>query len=125
VAEVCVADSSLRDRGVSPSGEILPNFSNPLRTSTHVPNGLVVLRQRYDLDGLPRRSIPALAFFADRFGSYEGPSRGGVIHGVVFGAMRPDELRGAFAAWGVVVDTPSPAGLAWVSPDQLRQRFKG
>jgi hypothetical protein len=134
VAEICAGDFLHRKDSPgeggganlhpSPSSEILPNFSGPLRFSARPPNVLVVLRDRLDLDGLPRRGLWAVAFFSDRFGSYEGPPRGGVVHGLVFAALRSDEVTRAFGPWGVLVDTPSDAALAWVSPEQMRQRFR-
>jgi hypothetical protein len=124
VAEICAGEGARTNPQPSPSSEILPNFSSPLRFSARPPNVLVVLRDRLDLDGLPRRGLWAVAFFSDRFGSYEGPPRGGVVHGLVFAAFRIDEVTRAFGRWGVLVNTPSDAALAWVSPEQMRQRFR-
>ncbi|MGH2628521.1 MAG: hypothetical protein ACRDHY_17940 [Anaerolineales bacterium] len=132
VTEICTGDPLAREgkregegrsgggRGstppIFPSSGILPNFSRPLRSSGRPPDVLVVLRDRLDLDGLPRRGLWAVAFFADRFGSYEGPARGGVIRGLVFDAERLDEVARLFAPWGVMVGEPSEAARARLAP---------
>lgn len=66
------------------SSRVLPDFCEPLGPAVDLPNVLVVLRDRYDLDGLPRRGLRAFTFLGDESGGYDGPVRGAQAHGFLF-----------------------------------------
>jgi hypothetical protein len=108
---------------VTPS-RILPDFSFPAVTACQA-NVLVVFRQAFDLDGLPRRGPPAVVRFSSKWSIYKGPRRSALIHGLLFGVASLDHLRDAFALWGALVREPSDAALAWISPANPRSAASG
>ena len=127
VQEVFVAPPSAvsaANAAVQPHSWLLPDFSTPIGSSSRQWNLLIVFRQEFALADLPRRGIVAVAFIADRFSSYSGPPRGGLINGFLAEAEDPSEARRAFGPWGVLVDQPSDGALVRIGPEEARRRLK-
>ena len=108
---------------VQPSSEILPDFSTPIGSPNRNWNLLIVFRRERALQDLLRRGLAAVAFVADRFSSYSGPSRRSVINGLVCEAEDAAGIRRAFGPWDLLVDQPSDRSLTRTGPDEARRRI--
>lgn len=140
VAEICIAEFQAHggrpQRGqrlpskppagteIVASSELLPDLSFPLGSSLVNPNVLVVMHDHLRLGALPRRGMFGAILLVDRSGNYTGPPRGGVVNGFLFGAFDTEQVRRAFAPWGVLVDEPSDWARQRFSVGHHRDRFK-
>lgn len=104
------------------SSELLPDFSTPIGSPARRSNLLLVFHSEVVLD-VPRRGLAAIAFIADRFSGYSGPSRGAVINGFLCEAEDASAARRAFGTWGVLVEEPSQRALSRIGPDEARRRM--